>query len=227
MKKYKMFLIIKDNSERVKKKNFREIEGKPLHQYFIDKRKSFDIFIDTDSDDIYNFYNQNENYPNIVVYKRSQSYIDMESNGNISPAPYMIERFLNEYIEDENESIVTSHITSPFIDDDTIIKALKYMNNHTSISSVKSVKEFSVDGVGEIGKPINFSLEKIVKTQSLQPIGILNGAFFIINKKTFLTNGLQRISNKHYYYPINDIEAMDIDTEFDLMIAKLYAENKQ
>ena len=68
MKRYKMFLIIKDNSERVKKKNFREICGKPLHQYFMDQRKNFDVYIDTDSQDIFDFYNNNKNYPFVKVY---------------------------------------------------------------------------------------------------------------------------------------------------------------
>lgn len=224
MKRYKMFLIIKDNSERVKKKNFREICGKPLHQYFMDQRKNFDVYIDTDSQDIFDFYNNNKNYPFVKVYMRKQDYIDMENSGNISPAPHMIENFLKTFIEDENEPIVTSHITSPFIEDSTILNALEQSNDFLSVSSVKSVKEFCVDNIFDKGKPINFSLEKIVKTQSLEPVGILNGAFFIVNKKTFLSNGLQRISSRHYYFPISDLEAKDIDTEFDLMMAKLYAE---
>lgn len=224
MKRYKMFLIIKGNSERVTKKNFREICGKPLHQYFMDQRKSFDIYIDTDSDDIFEFYNDNLNYPNVTVYKRIQEHIEIENSGDISPAPYMIERFLKEFIENDNELIVTSHITSPFIQDDTILKAISYMDKFSTVSSVKSVKEFCVSDIEDKGIPINFSLDKIVKTQSLTPVGILNGAFFILTKKIFLNNGLKRISSNHYYYPISDIEALDIDTNFDLMMAKLYAE---
>lgn len=224
MKKFKMFLIIKCNSERVKKKNFREISGKPLHQYFMDQRKSFDIYIDTDSDDIFKFYNNNINYPNVTVYKRSKEHIEIENFGDISPAPYMIERFLREFIENDSEPIITSHVTSPFIQDDTILEAVSYMDKFSTVSSVKSVKEFCVSNIKDKGIPINFSLDKIVKTQSLTPIGILNGAFFILTKEIFLNNGFKRISANHYYFPISDIEALDIDTNFDLMMAKLYAE---
>lgn len=149
----------------------------------------------------------------------------MESSGDISPAPYMIKRFLNEFVTDQNEPIVTSHITSPFIEDSTILKAISLSDNFSSISSVKSVKEFCVKNIEDKGIPINFPLDKIMKTQSLEPVGILNGAFFILNKKTFLDNGLKRISSNHYYYPLSDIEALDIDTDFDLMVAKIYAES--
>lgn len=215
MKKHKLFLIIKNNSERVKKKNFREIGGKPLHQYYMDQRECFDIYIDTDSEEIFDFYFNNEIYKNVTVYMRRQEHIDLEGAGDVSPAPYMIKRFLEEYVDDENESIVTSHITSPFLEDETILAAMDRCSEFSSISSVKSVKEFCVKNIENKGVPINFPLDKIVKTQSLEPVGILNGAFFILNKKTFLNNGLKRISDVHYYYPISDIEALDIDTEFD------------
>lgn len=224
MKKYKLFLIIKNNSERVNKKNFRLISGKPLHQYFLDQRKNFDIYIDTDSQEIFDFYYENKNYQNVKVYMRLQEHIVMENYGDISPAPYMIERFLKEFVTDEDEPIVTSHITSPFIEDSTILNAISLSGDFSSISSVKSVKEFCVKNIENKGVPINFPLDKIMKTQSLEPVGILNGAFFIFNKKTFLNNGLKRISSNHYYYPVSDIEALDIDTEFDLMLAKIYAE---
>ena len=39
--KPKLFLIIKDRSERVKRKNFRLIHGIPLHEYFISQRNDY------------------------------------------------------------------------------------------------------------------------------------------------------------------------------------------
>ena len=49
----KIFLIIKHNSQRVKRKNFLKIKGIPLWQHFLKKFNSNDkVFIDTDSDEI-------------------------------------------------------------------------------------------------------------------------------------------------------------------------------
>ena len=45
MTRPKIFLIIKKDSERVKNKNFREINEVPLHEYYIRERNAFDIFI--------------------------------------------------------------------------------------------------------------------------------------------------------------------------------------
>ena len=222
MQKIKMFLIIKDESERVKGKNFRDIDGLPLHEYFIKRRGAFDIYIDTDSQRILDFYSDESKWPNVTVYKRLQKHIEIEAAGDVSPASLMIERFLNEYVV-ENEIVVTSHITSPFIKDHTINQAIGLMDIYDSVSSVLSVQEFVVQGVGSRCEPINFDPTKIVKTQSLQPIGVLNGAFFIIRKNIFLKNGLRRISDNHFYFQIDPIQAIDIDTEDDLFIARCIA----
>lgn len=215
--KPKLFLIIKDRSERVKKKNFRPIQGVPLHEYFMAKRNAFDIYIDTDSDDILNFY-QGDEWSHVHAYRRLQEHVDIEEQGNISPAPLMIERFAKTHLGPD-DTIITSHLTSPFIQDETILSALELIGKHDSVCSVEPIQEFAVDRIGDAGQPINFDLERVVKTQSLEPIGVVKGAFFIIKAATFLSNGLQRISSNHYYYPISKIEAIDIDTEDDLIIA--------
>lgn len=215
----KLFLIIKDNSQRVEKKNFQLIEGKPLHQYYMEQRKHFDVYIDTDSEEILSFYESDDKWPNVHAYARKKEHIEMELKGDDSPAPLLIKRFLDEYASD-NEIVVTSHITSPFLEDKTILEALKLMTEFDSVSSVESIQEFSVYKKEESYELINFSLDKIVKTQSLQPIYVLNGGFFIINKNIFMKNGLARISDNHFYYPVSKKEAIDIDTPFDLEIAR-------
>lgn len=221
--KPKMFIIIKDVSQRVKDKNFRLINGFPLHKYFMDKRKSFDLFIDTDSQRILDEYNDKKLWPNITAYQRLSEHIDIENSGDVSPAPFLISRFLNEFITDENEPIITSHITSPFLENSSIFSALKMINEYDSISSVEEVQEFCVYADSGKVKPINFDNSKIVKTQSLNPIQVLNGAFFIIKKRIFMNNGLRRISDNHFYYGLSKKECIDIDTEFDLLIAQSIA----
>lgn len=224
MSKNKLFLIIKDQSERVKRKNFKQINNMPLHEYFIKNRNGWEIYIDTDSKEIIEFYSNSEKWSHVKVYERNEEHIKLETRGNVSPAPLMIERFLKEHVINQNEPIVTSHITSPFILDETIRDALKSADIYDSVSSVNQVKEFAIKGCGCNAEPINFSLDKVVKTQSLEPIGILNGAFFILKKDIFLNNGLKRISNSHLYYPVSQIESLDIDTEYDLLLAQLVAE---
>ena len=150
----------------------------------------------------------------------------MEGEGIISPAPKMIERFLNDYIDNNEEPIITSHITSPFIKNESLFSALKLMDNYSSVSSVRSIQEFCVFKDKNEIKPINFDYTTVVKTQSIQPIYALNGAFFIIKKKIFLNNKNKRISDNHYYFPLSEIESIDIDNEFDLKVARSMAEKR-
>jgi CMP-N-acetylneuraminic acid synthetase len=219
----KIFLIIKNQSERVRRKNFRILAGQTLHEYFVSRRSGWDIFIDTDSKDILDFYSNNEVWPHVHAYPRLDEHVRLEATGNISPAPLMVERFLRDHVVSDLEPVTTSHITSPFIQDQTILDALAETERFDSVSSVAGVKEFVVERVGANSNPINFSPKEIVKTQSLEPVGVLNGAFFIIKKNIYLRNGLRRISDNHLYYPISQVEALDIDTEFDLRLAQIIA----
>lgn len=220
--KKKIFLIIKDQSERVKDKNFRLICGMPLHEFFISQRDEFEIFIDTDSKRILEFYSNKELWPNVKVYERHEEHVQIENSGDESPAPKMIKRFLQEYITNENEPVITSHITSPLLKNESLNEAYTFMDKYDSVSSADSVQEFCVYN----GVPVNFDNNKIVKTQSLEPVYVLNGAFFIIKKNVFLLNNYRRISDNHLYFPISKNEAIDIDTEHDLMMAKFLAEKK-
>ena len=63
----------------------------------------------------------------------------------------------------------------------------------------------------------------IQKTQDLNTIYMLNGAFFIFKKNTFkkLNN---RIGEKPYYYELPSPEDIEIDTYDDLNLAKLIYE---
>ena len=49
----KFFIIIKEHSERVTSKNFLDLGGKPLYKHLLDELKGEDVFIDTDSEALY------------------------------------------------------------------------------------------------------------------------------------------------------------------------------
>ena len=48
-----IYIPIKENSQRVPQKNFREFNGKPLWEHTIDKLKDFEVVVDTDSQEIF------------------------------------------------------------------------------------------------------------------------------------------------------------------------------
>ena len=97
---------------------------------------------------------------------------------------------------------------------------MKYFD---SVCSVQSIQNFSYLEKNNKYSPINFNHKIIQKTQSLNKIIHLNGAFFIIRKNIFLKNGLKRISNKNFFYELQFPEYIDIDNSEDLKIARKIA----
>ena len=176
----KFFIIIKKHSERLKHKNFLDLGDKPLFRHLLDELNGEDIFVDTDSHVIHGYYKDK----NVNCYMRNQKFIDLESSNDfkVSPVLLMIENFLDKYVEDEDELIVTPHVTSPFIKLDTIIKASKKLDEgYDSVQACTQHKEFTYFK----GEPVNFNPDVVQKTQDLEPVIMGNGAFFIFTKKTF------------------------------------------
>ena len=212
----KYFLIIKKHSERVVNKNFIEIGGKSLWKHLVYELKGEDVYIDTDSEKI---LKECKKLSWVTAYPRKQEFIDYENNDKsyLSPVLMMINNFLDTYVEDDNEIIITPHVTSPFIKHQTIKKAIaKLDEGYDSIHSVTEHQEFSYYK----GKPINFNIDVVQKTQDLEPIVMSNGAFFIFKKKVFKENN-NRMGQNPYFYVLPPIEDIEIDNYNDLKLAKI------
>ena len=84
---YKIFITIKENSQRVKKKNFIRFKNNtPLFKVLIYKLNKFKIYIDTDKK-IMKSINNDKLIKNTTVYLREKKFIKMENDGK-SPGLY-------------------------------------------------------------------------------------------------------------------------------------------
>jgi len=212
----KYFFIIKEHSERVKNKNFVNIGEIPLWKHLVYELEGEEVYIDTDSLKI---IEECKGLSWVTAYPRKQEFIDYENNNKsyLSPVLMMIDNFLDMYVKDDNEIIITPHVTSPFLKKNTIKDAIvKLHEGYDSIHSVTEHQEFSYYK----GNPINFNKDVVQKTQDLEPIIMSNGAFFIFKKKTFKENN-NRIGNNPYFYTLPPIEDIEIDNYNDLKLAKI------
>ena len=211
----KIFIIIKHKSERLKRKNFLKNKGYPLWEFFLRKFKKTDqVFIDTDSQEIYK--KGKKKFKNFTFYKRDKKFIDYENKGKKSPVLMMIKNFLMRYVENDNEIIVTTHITTPFLKRSTIIDASKKLKKANFVHSVSEHKHFAWMKKDKKYKKINFG-KNVNKTQSLDPIVFSNGAFFIFKKKKFMEIN-NRLGKKNYYYNLNFPESLELDVKNDVKI---------
>ena len=213
----KYFIIIKHKSERIKRKSFLKIGKYPLWEHFLRKFKSNDkVFIDTDSPKIYE--KGKRKFKNFVFYKREKKFIDYENKNEKSPVLFMIKNFLLKYVKDDNDIIVTTHITSPFIKRSQFLDASKKIKEYEFVHSVTSHKEFAWIRKKNQAKKINFG-KVVKKTQNLDPILFSNGAFFIFKKKNFLKYN-NRLGKKNYFYDLSFPESLELDNYKDVRLMR-------
>jgi len=213
----KYFIIIKHKSQRIRRKSFLKIGRYPLWEHFLRKFKSNDeVFIDTDSSEIYE--KGKKKFKNFVFYKREKKFIDYENKGEKSPVLFMIKNFLLKYVKNDNDIIVTTHITSPFIKRSQFLDASKKIKKYEFVHSVTSHKEFAWIRKNNQSKKINFG-KVVKKTQNLDPILFSNGAFFIFKKKNFLKYN-NRLGKKNYFYDLNFPESLELDNYKDVRLMR-------
>ena len=216
----KFFIIIKEKSQRIKKKNFAKLGDKQLWKHLILELKGQKVFVDTDSKEV--ILNCKKNFPWVIAYQRKKKFINLEEQQKKSPTLLMIDNFLDNFVKDNNEIVICTHVTSPFLKLKTIKKAIKKLNNHDSVTSVTKHQEFSWILKGKKNKkffPINFNPKVVSKTQNLDPVYMSNGSFFIFRKKTFKKYN-NRIGKNPYYYELKFPESIEIDNKEDLNLAR-------
>jgi N-acylneuraminate cytidylyltransferase len=214
-----VFIPIKEKSERIKNKNFKIINKKPLHYWMINKLFKINlinsIYIDTDSEKIFNFY---KNKKKIFLIKRDQSLIKKGISMN------EIINFDLKFIKEEH--ILQTHVTNPLVTEKTIISAIntyfdKIKQGYDSLFSVTEYKKRFYDFNF---KPINHNPKKLIDTQYLKPVFEENSNLYIFSKKSFGENN-NRIGKKPFFFKISLIESIDIDNYDEFILVKLLMEN--
>ena len=223
----KLFTIIKSNSERIPNKNFQLIsKSLPLWKWTINKLRSKEnkIFINTDSEDV---LNEIENDDDIVGIKRSEKHIMWEKNSKNqgSPVESMYKEFCEKYTSNQNEKVCLFHVTSPFINFETIKNASAYLDKgFDSVQSVKKIQDFVFFNDNGNLKPINFNPDLVQRTQDLVPIYISLGAFFLGRSGEIIKTG-RRLPGRCFNYKLNSIESIEIDEYDQLELSRIVAKS--
>ena len=215
----KIFVPIKENSQRVPRKNFRLLEGIPLYQRLFDKLRNFEVFVDTDSLEILGFLNSN--YENVIAYKREESLI-----GDKVSVCDLIRNFLicNNV---KNEWICQVHVTSPFLKSETLeeIKSLTQKKYDAIVScNVHQSRFWRKEDYGYC--PSNHNPLVLQQTQDLPELYEENSLFYAFKSDNFMKTNM-RVGSYPYFYKTDFIESMDIDTEEDWSLVKKIAESNQ
>lgn len=204
MKKKVVALVpIKLNSQRLPHKNILPIGGKPLSYHILNSLKNI-----PNIDEVY-VYCSNEkikNYiPKDVTYLERDSYLD----GDLIKGFDIYESFINKV---DADIYILAHTTSPFLKASTIENALDHVleGEYDSAFSAQKIQTFAWYD----GKPINYDINDVPRTQDMNPIYVETSGFFIFEKEIF-TKHRRRIGFKPYIQVVDSMEAIDIDTKED------------
>ena len=115
------------------------------------------------------------------------------------------------------DTIFLAPVCSPFVSVESHEKAIKYYqeNDFDSVTSVSEVKNH----LWLNGAPINYSLENVPNSQDLPDVVKLNYGITIVDRE-IMKKYKRVVGNNPGFYKLNKFESIDIDTEFDLFLAK-------
>jgi len=230
--KYLIIIPCRKNSSRVKNKNIRKINGKSLFEMAIEQglkiaKSSNKLIVNTDHEIIINYCKKND----INFFKRPRKHA--LNNSNVSSTIIdMIQKYesKNNYIV---KNIILLQVTSPLRKISDIKEAINKFENkdYKSLCSVceTSVSPFWTNSLSKNLKLDNFLNKKYLRhmSQNLPKRYQVNGAIFISEKISYLKykRFFNRPKSVAHIMPIEN--SIDIDNEFDYIIAKKLLEKNE
>ena len=202
------FVPIRLNSQRVEGKNLRLLGGRPLMTYLLDS-----LIQAENIDEVY-VYCSNlsivEYLPEGVKFLQRDERLD--SNTTLGQEIY--DAFTQQV---EADIYILAHTTSPFIKTSTIEDAVKKVQSgeYDSAFSAEKIQTFT----WWQGEPLNYTFERVPRTQDLEPVYVETSAFFIFRKELWREHH-RRIGFKPYTAVTDRIESMDIDNPDDFLLAE-------
>lgn len=209
--KVKALVAVRAGSQRVKNKNIRPFAGSSLLEIKLNQLlrcKSLDgVIVNSESEEMLKIaagmgcetVKRNDYFASNSV-SMSEVYKNMAENCNC-------------------DIIVYANVTNPLLKDNTIDQAVEFYLNHCneydSVNSAHLIKEF----LFKDNKPINYDLKHQPRSQDLPDIYALNFALSIISKEQMI-NGMNVVGSNPYIYPIDEVEATDIDNQIDFDFAE-------
>ena len=201
-------------SQRIPKKNIRYLGDKPLIMYPIDLCLQTNVFesiwVNTESAELGKVAEDR----GVKFHKRPEELARSTATNR---------DFTYEFLKEHDcDYVVMVNTTSPLLRPSTLISFVEYVNNN-DYDTILSVVEEKEEGFFR-NEPINFTLDKKINNQLLEPIELIVWALTAWKRETFIRMNEMGISpvfgGKLGKFKIPKDEACDLDTEDDWRIAE-------
>jgi CMP-N-acetylneuraminic acid synthetase/regulator of RNase E activity RraA len=216
--KIAIFIPVKGKSERIKNKNLKLLDGKPLFLHTLEKLADSnfidEVFLDSESEEVFDMASNID----FVKFKRDEKLADNTTDGN--------KLFLNEIKATNADICIQILCTSPFIEIETIKKGVAILTESEEYDSVVLVRKEKLYtwNFGNL-KP-NYDIENIPNSFNLDDTVIETMGLYIIRKDAALKTG-RRIGKRPFLLEATPLEAIDINYPEDFELAELIMKGKR
>lgn len=199
---------MKMNNRRLPGKNTRCFtNGKPLFTYILETLKQVsgidEVFVYCSDSSV------QELLPEGAQYMSRPTTLDLDTTSMNE----VLQSFAGEVPADV---YVMTHATAPFVEPSSIRKGVEAVasGRYDSAFAVKKVQDF----FWKDGRPLNYALDSIPRTQDLDPLFQETSGFYIYRREVMVESG-RRIGDNPLLVEVGEIEAIDIDEAVDFDIA--------
>ncbi len=211
---------MRHHSQRVPRKNYREMAGRPLYHHILntlnDCPEIDKIVVDTDSEII--IEGLQVDFPQVMIIERPTAL-------RADDVP-MNDVLLYDTDQIPADLYLQTHSTNPLLRSKTISSAIKSFHKQSGkYDSLFSVTRLQTRLWDENTRPVNHDPNILLQTQDLPPIFEENSCIYLF-KAEKLRERRNRIGEKPLMYEIKPDEALDIDEETDFMIADIILKNR-
>ena len=206
---------IKFNNRRLPGKNIKPLGGRPLMQYIQEtllQVKGIDeIYVYCSDEGVKEYL-----LPGVCYLKRPQS-LDQDST--------KINEVLASFAQAKKADLyLLTHATAPFIKAESIQKGIDAVKSDNYDAAFAVIRQ--QDFLWLNGKPLNYDLSAIPRTQDLVPIYRETCGFYLYTYWQIVEQN-RRIGDKPYFVEVSEIEAVDIDEQEDFDLAEAIVNMKK
>jgi CMP-N-acetylneuraminic acid synthetase len=210
---------MRHHSQRVPRKNYRQLGGKPLFHHIIltllNVPEITKIVVDTDSPDV--IYGLAEHFQSVEVIERPKHLRADEVPMN--------EILIHDTSKVDADYYLQTHSTNPLLRPETISKAIKtLLSEIPTYDSLFSVTRWQTRLWDQLGRAINHNPDILLQTQDLPPVYEENSCMYIFQRGT-LVQRRNRLGDRPMMFEIQAAEAWDIDEELDFAIVDFIMKN--
>ena len=205
------FIPIKENSESVKGKNLRVLNGKPLYMYISEHVKEADVF-----DDVYIDTNSLE----VAKYAESMGFKVIERLPELAQNTANGNDLLVHHFElyPDYDYYFQLFATAPYMQADTIKTCWEKLTSSSEFDSCFPATE-NHSFYWFAGNPMNYRPGILPRSQDMLPVIEETTGLYGIAKESLMKYRC-RIGRKPYIHIVNKFEAVDINTEEDWKVAE-------